>query len=112
MTKHMIIFDPRQGASRTARPASREDYFTSRRPDALHGRLGFSIPVPRVVGCEIFELSDNAAYVEAYMQINTMPEIFTLEIEGQYHRARLLYAEGRRLRLEFFDEDLDYIETV
>lgn len=91
------------------RPTSREDYFIRRRPTELHGRLGYGGQKPRLVGCEILQLSDNAAYVETYVPIDDMPQLFTLEIDGKYHRARLCYAEGSRLRLEFFTEELDYI---
>ena len=77
----------------------------------LHGRLGYGGEKPGMVGCEIFNLSETAAYIETYFPVTTPSPFFTLEINGQYHRARLCYAEGRRMRLEFFTEDLDYIEA-
>jgi len=94
---------------RPARPTSREDYFTKRRPVDLHGRLGYGGQKPRLVGCEILELSETGAYVETYARIDETGELFTLEINGKYQRARLCYAEGQRLRLEFFFEELNYI---
>jgi hypothetical protein len=97
--------------TRSGRPPSREDYFRHR-PAELHGRLGYGGQKPRLVGCEILQLSDTGAYVEPYVQIDDMPEFFTLEINGQYHRARLSYAEGTKLRLEFFTENLHYIDAV
>ena len=97
-------------SQRGTRPTSREDYFIKRRPAELHGRLGYTGKKPRVVGCEIFELSESSAYVETYAPIDEMPEFFTLEVAGIYHRARLCFADGHRLRLEFFFEELDYVE--
>lgn len=102
----------RSDAGPLPRPTSREDYFIKRRPVNLHGRLGFGGQQPRLVGCEIFALSDESAYVETYTLITNPPELFTLEIHGQYHRARLVYAEGQRLHLEFFSENLNYIDAV
>jgi hypothetical protein len=90
------------------RPPSREDYFRHR-PAELHGRLGYGGQKPRLIGCEILQLSDAGAFVEPYVRIDDIPELFTLEINGQYHRARLCYAEGSKLRLEFFNEELDYV---
>jgi hypothetical protein len=97
--------------ARPPRPTSREDYFIKRRAMRLHGRLGYSGLKPRMVGCEVFELSETAAYVETYAPIDDMPQFFTLEVAGSYHRARLCYADGQRLRLEFFVEELNYVEA-
>jgi hypothetical protein len=93
------------------RPASREDYFIRPRAVGLHGRLGYGGKIRQLIGCEILELSERFAHVETYALIPEMPQLFTLEIDGQYHRARLFVSDGRRLRLEFFLEDLHYIET-
>jgi hypothetical protein len=110
MKNSIVIYDAGFASPRPPRPTSREDYFIRRRPAELHGRLGYSGQKPQVVGCEIFELSDTAAYVETYAPIDDMPLFFTLEVAGRYHRARLCFADGRKLRLEFFVEELDYVE--
>jgi hypothetical protein len=110
MSNEIVRSNPRAMSLRPARPSSREDYFAKRRPDNLHGRLGFGGQTPRLVGCEVFELSEKWAYVESYILIDNPPKMFTLEIDGQYHRARLCYAEGLRLRLELFFEELHYID--
>jgi len=111
MSNDIVRLAPRAISQRPARPSSREDYFARRRPDNLHGRLGFGGQTPRLVGCEIFELSERWAYVESYVQIDNPPQSFTLEINGQYRRARLCYAEGQRLRLELFFEEINYIDV-
>jgi hypothetical protein len=105
---HITTMNKLPSIIKPPRPTSREDYFRHR-PVELHGRLGYGGQKPRLVGCEILQLSDSGAYVEPYVQIDDLPKLFTLEINGQYHRARLCYAEGSKLRLEFFTEDLNYI---
>lgn len=107
-----MVFNPRLTSQQPPRPASREDYFVGRSRVELHGRLGFTAEKPRLVGCEVLQLSDTGAYVKTHVLIDNPPKLYTLEINGQYHRARLCYAEGQRLRLEFFFEDLNYIETA
>jgi hypothetical protein len=96
---------------RSARPLSREDYFVRRRPVDLHGRLGYAGLRPKLVGCEVLELSDTGAYVETYALIDDVPQLFTLEINGEYHRARLIWSEGRNIMLAFFREELHYLEA-
>jgi hypothetical protein len=110
MNQNIILIDARP--SKPTRPSSREDYFTRRRPDNLHGRLGFGGQKARLVGCEITQLSEAGAFVETYVPVADMPDIFTLEINGVYHRARRIWAEGQRLQLVFFTEELDYINEV
>ena len=111
MSNRIVRMNMLPATIRPIRPPSREDYFVRHRPAELHGRLGYGGQKPRLVGCEILQLSDTAAYVETYVLIDELPELFTLEINGQYHRARLCYAEGQKLRLEFFTEDLNYIDA-
>lgn len=111
MGRNFRILDSGAGNAHAQRPASREDYFVSHKPAELHGRLGFGGQKARLVGCEVLELSDTGALVETYAPVEDAPKYFTLEINGQYQRARLYLADGRRLRLEFVPETLDYIET-
>jgi hypothetical protein len=75
----------------------------------LHGRLGYAGHKPQLVGCEIIELTETGAFVETYAPIDQTAKLFTLEINGKYQRARLTYAEGQKLRLEFIAEELHYI---
>lgn len=110
MKKSIVIYEAGPAPSRPPRPTSREDYFIKRKPAGLHGRLGYSGSKPRMVGCEVFELTETSAYLETYAEIDEMPLFFTLEVAGAYHRAKLCFADGRRLRLEFFVEELDYVE--
>ncbi len=111
MSHSIVRMNTLPAATRSTRPPSREDYFVRLSPAELHGRLGYGGQKPRLVGCEILQLSDKGAYVEPYVLIDDIPEFFTLEINGQYHRARLRYAEGQKLMLEFFTEDLHYIDS-
>jgi hypothetical protein len=111
MGKTFRILDSGTGNTPPQRPTSREDYFIRQQRAELHGRLGYGGQKPKLVGCEILELSETAAFVEAYAPIEGTPKYFTLEINGKYQRARLYLAEGRRLRLEFVPESLDYIEA-
>jgi hypothetical protein len=110
MNSSMLKLDPRaMTVKRPARPTSREDYFTKARPVDLHGRLGYGGQKPKLVGCEILELTETGAVIETYAEVDKTAELFTLEINGKYQRARLCYAEGQKLRLEFFFEELHYI---
>ena len=111
MGRNFRILDSGAGHAHPSRPASREDYFIRHQPAEMHGRLGYGGQKPKLVGCEILELSSTGAYVEPYAPVDSAIKYFTLEINGQYQRARLFVAEGRRLRLEFIAESLDYIET-
>lgn len=111
MSKNFKILDSGTGNAHPQRPSSREDYFIRQQPVELHGRLGYGGQKPRLVGCEVLELTAAGASVEAYAPIEGTPKLFTLEINGHYQRARLCTAEGRRLRLEFVAEALDYIDA-
>ena len=74
-------------------------------------RLGYGGRTPKLVGCEILELTDIGALVETYAQVDAMAKFFTLEIDGQYHRAQLVKSKGRQILLAFFKEELNYIEA-
>jgi hypothetical protein len=93
------------------RPPSREDYFIRRRSIDLHGRLGSGGQKPKLVGCEILDLSESGAVVEPYAPVDETAQYFTLEFNGQYRRAKLVKSEARQLLLAFFNEELDYIEA-
>lgn len=102
----------RQTMTQRARPPSREDYFIRRPSLNLPGRLGLSGPRPRLMGCTVLEFSNSGAVVEVFAPMDETAKFFTLEFNGQYHRARLVRAEGEKLLLAFFAEELDYIEPV
>jgi hypothetical protein len=101
----------RQTMIPSTRPPSREDYFIRRHQADLQGRLGYGGRTPKLVGCEILELTDIGALVETYAQVDAMAKFFTLEIDGQYHRAQLVKSKGRQILLAFFKEELNYIEA-
>jgi hypothetical protein len=111
MRQNFIILESRTNSAQRTRPTSREDYFIKHQPVEMHGRLGYGGQKAKLVGCEILELSERGAYVEPYAPIDGTPKFFTLEINGQYQRARLRETEGRKLRLEFFNENLHYIDV-
>jgi hypothetical protein len=95
------------------RPPSREDYYIrehQRQPDR-HGRLGYGGQKPKLVGCEILNLTDIGALVETYAPVDAAAKFFTLEIDGQYHRAQLVKSEGRQILLAFFKEELSYLDA-
>lgn len=111
MTHQFAIIEHDAISARMSRPASREDYFTRRQLTDLHGRLGYGGVRQRLVGCEVLELTTRGAHIEAYAPIEGSPKLFTLEVNGEYQRARLCMADGRRLRLEFVAEDLHCISA-
>jgi hypothetical protein len=93
------------------RPPSREDYFIRQRLPDLYGRLGYGGQTPKLVGCEILNLTDIGALVETFAPVDAAAKFFTLEIDGEYHRAQLVKSEGRQILLAFFKEELNYINA-
>jgi hypothetical protein len=77
-----------------------------RKKSSSLGRLAYGGNEPRVLSCEIFDMSETGVRVETYAPPSLVPEFVTLEIGGIYHRARRCWIKGHQIGLELIPDEV------
>jgi hypothetical protein len=68
---------------------------------SVPGRLGYGGPEPGVAFCRVLDLSEAGVRVELFAPLDPMPELFSIEFEDVYCRARRCWVKGNEIGLEF-----------
>lgn len=71
----------------------------------FQGRLAYGGLRPGLVGCEILDMSEGGIRVSTFSQLDPCPELFSVEFNGLYSRARRSWSKGHEIGLEFIFED-------
>lgn len=68
------------------------------------GRLAYGGDEPRVLSCEILDMSETGIRVETYVNPSQIPEFVSLEFGGIYYRARRRWVNGNQIGLELIKD--------
>ncbi|MDR3505833.1 MAG: PilZ domain-containing protein [Acidocella sp.] len=69
------------------------------------GRLAYGGEEPRVLSCEVLDMSETGVRVETYVHPSQVPEFVSLEFGGIYYRARRRWVDGNQLGLELIQDE-------
>ncbi len=106
------LLQPAQGMAPENHPvAGQENRQALRETTLLHGRLGYGGEHPGLVSCDILDVSKTGVRVETFIHLDHLPDSFSVEICGMYNRARLCWATGNQMGLEFIVDDMQYLDT-
>ena len=78
---------------------------TVRASTAFQGRLAYGGLQPGLVGCEILDMSEGGIRVSTFARLEPCPELFSVEFNGVYSRARRSWSKGHEIGLEFIVEN-------
>ena len=86
-------------------PTCTEQRRAKREKLASLGRLAYGGAAPRVLSCEMLDVSENGLRVETYVHPTDVPEFVSLEFGGIYCRARRRWVEGNQIGLELIPDE-------
>ena len=69
------------------------------------GRLAYGGEEPRVLSCEVLDVSETGIRVETYVHPIDIPEFVSLSFGGLYYRARRRWVEGNQIGLELIPDE-------
>jgi hypothetical protein len=78
----------------------------------LHGRLAYGGLAPRLVGCQILDMTEHGVRAALLIPLEDMPEIVSIEICGIYNRARRCWAHDGEVGLEFILDDTQSLDPM
>lgn len=78
----------------------------------LHGRLAYGGLTPRLVGCEILDMTEQGVRAALLIPLDDVPEIVSIEICGIYNRARRCWAQDGQVGLEFILDDTQSLDPM
>jgi hypothetical protein len=84
----------------------------ARQPASLQGRLAVGGLTPRLIGCDVLDLTDDGARVELFAPVENLPDMVSIEICGIYNRARCCWTRDREIGLSFQLGDMQALDSL
>jgi hypothetical protein len=86
-------------------PPRAENRHATRENLSSLGGLAYGGEEPRVLSCEVLDISETGVRVETYVHPVDIPEFVSLTFGGRYYRARRCWVEGNQIGLELIPDE-------